>query len=180
MGTIEQRPPAFSALKVAGRRAYALARAGQSVELAPRIVRVDRFEIVGYAYPELSVEIECGSGTYVRSLGRDLAERAGTGAVMSALERTAIGPFEIGSAVDVDTLTPENLAAALLPPVLAVRGLMSEVVVSDADVRRLANGQSIGLAPEPSERRVDRARRSTSAAGSSPSSRGAMMVAMGR
>ncbi len=139
VGTIEQRPPAFSALKVEGRRAYALARAGQSVELAPRSVRIDRLEVTGYEYPTLSLEIECGSGTYVRSLGRDLAQRVGTGAVMSALVRTAIGPFEIASAVDVDTLTRETLAAAVLPAVLAVSAVDERA--GGGRCRRGATGQ---------------------------------------
>ena len=148
VGSIEQRPPDFSALKVAGRRAYALARAGEPVDLQPRTVRVDRLEIVNYDYPKLALEVECGSGTYVRSLGRDLAERVGSGAVMSALVRTAIGPFEIGSSVDVDALTSETLAAVLLPPVLAVRPLMREIQVTAAEVARLANGRSIDWAAE--------------------------------
>ena len=109
-GEIQQRPPAFSALKVAGRRAYDLARAGESPELAPRGVRILRLAVTRYDYPELCLEVECGSGTYMRSLGRDLAERAGSAAVMSALVRTAIGPFTLTEAVDAETLTRENLA----------------------------------------------------------------------
>lgn len=143
-GEIEQRPPNYSALKVAGRRAYDLARAGQQVELAPRRVRIHRLEIVRYEYPELCMDVECGRGTYVRSLGRDLAERTGTAAVMSALERTAIGRFTIAEAVDPDTLTAGNLSDRLLPPVLAVRGLMAEIVVSEAERQRIAHGLAIG------------------------------------
>ena len=86
-------PRRFRRLKVAGRRAYALARAGQSVELAPRPIQVHRLEITALRISRAGLEIDCGSGTYVRSLGRDLAELAGTAAVMSALVRTAIGPF---------------------------------------------------------------------------------------
>ena len=88
VGRIAQRPPAFSALKVAGRRAYKLARAGQPPQLAPRPVEIFAAEIKSYQYPELVMEVECGSGTYIRSLGRDLAESLGTAAVMSALVRT--------------------------------------------------------------------------------------------
>jgi tRNA pseudouridine55 synthase len=144
-GEIEQRPPEFSALKVSGRRAYSLARAGQPVELAARAVQIHRLEIVRYEYPELGLDVECGSGTYIRSLGRDLAERAGTAAVMASLVRTAIGRFTIENAIEPGLVTRENLAGHLLPAVLAVRGLMSEAVVSEGDVVRLANGLSISL-----------------------------------
>ncbi len=143
VGDLMQRPPAFSALKVAGRRAYALARSGQEVELAPRAIHIHRLEIVRYEYPELCLDIECGSGTYVRSLGRDLAERCGIGAVMSALTRAAIGCFTLETAIDPDTLVRDTIADHLLPAVLAVRGLMSERVVSEEDVKALSHGLPI-------------------------------------
>src|SRR5262245_35406014 len=94
IGTIEQRPPAYSALKVAGRRAHKLARRGEAVELAPRPVEIHAIELLRYEYPEMELRIDCGSGTYVRSLGRDVAEAVDTGAVMAALRRLAIGPFQ--------------------------------------------------------------------------------------
>jgi tRNA pseudouridine55 synthase len=150
-GDIEQRPPAFSALKVSGRRSYSLARAGEAVELAPRVVHIERIEIVRYEYPELCLDVACGSGTYIRSLGRDLAERVGSGAVMSDLVRTAIGLFTIDAAIDVRLLTSENIAAHLLPANWALRGLMSEQVVSAAEVARLANGLPIPLVDPPSD-----------------------------
>ncbi len=84
IGDIMQRPPAFSALKVAGKRAYALARRGQEVELTPRLVTIHRLRVMEYEYPRLVIDTECSSGTYIRSLGRDVAEALGTGAVMSA------------------------------------------------------------------------------------------------
>ncbi len=142
-GEIEQRPPAFSALKVSGQRAYALARAGREVDLAPRTVRVDRISIVHYEYPELQLDVECGGGTYVRSLGRDLAERARTGAVMSALVRTAIGAFTLEKAVDPAELTRDSLGEHLLPATAAIDGLMGVRVVSEAEIGRLANGLPI-------------------------------------
>ena len=95
VGTIRQRPPAYSALKVGGKRAYQLARAGQEVQLAARPIEVYSLSLQHYEYPEIVLDIQCGSGTYVRSLGRDLADGLGTGAVMSALERTAIGDFDL-------------------------------------------------------------------------------------
>lgn len=142
LGTIQQRPPAYSALKVQGQRAYDLARAGKPVDLAPRPVEIYGIEVLGYQYPELRLHIHCGSGTYVRSLGRDLAESLGTGAVMSALVRTAIGCFTLAEACDLATLTAEELAARLQPPSTAVAGLPS-VVLDERERRTLNFGQSI-------------------------------------
>jgi tRNA pseudouridine55 synthase len=143
VGSIMQRPPAYSALKVAGRRAYALARAGQEVELAPREVQVYRIEIVSYEYPVFCLDVECGSGTYIRSLGRDLAERVGTGAVMSALVRTAIGPFTLEAAIDPSELASDAIESRLLPAVLAVREHLSERTVSADEIARLDHGLAI-------------------------------------
>jgi len=122
-GRIQQRPPAYSALKVAGRRAYKLARKGLPVELKPRWITVDRLEVAGYDYPELKLEIECSSGTYIRSLGRDLAASLGTAAVMTALVRTAIGPFRIAEAISPDELTAASWRDHLLPSLRAVESL---------------------------------------------------------
>jgi tRNA pseudouridine55 synthase len=142
MGEILQRPPAYSALKIEGQRAYRLARRGQEVELAPRKVRVDRIEILEYDDPRLVLDIACGSGTYVRSLGRDVAQAVGTAAVMSALERTAIGPFRVEEACMLDELTSESLVDHLLPAVLAVGDLPKLTVKAD-DRRRIARGMAI-------------------------------------
>ena len=152
-GEIRQRPPAFSALKIAGQRAYDLARKGQEVDLEPRTIVVYRIEVVGYEYPELRLDIECGSGTYVRSLGRDLAESLGTAAVMSALVRTAIGGFRVQEALDLESLTTDNWTQHLLPPQRAVEAL-PQVTLADAEVRRVRSGQAIrcdGLPPDAGE-----------------------------
>jgi tRNA pseudouridine55 synthase len=145
-GPIQQRPPAFSALKLAGQRAYDLARQGRPVELSPRPVMVYAIEISRYEYPELVLEIECGGGTYVRSLGRDLAESLGTAAVMSALVRTAVGPFSIQEAVDPRQLTAENLASHLRPLSAAVE-MFPQVVLSAEEVGRIRNGLTIRREP---------------------------------
>lgn len=142
VGRIQQRPPAFSALKVDGRRAYDLARQGRDVELQPRAVQVYRIDVSAYNYPELTLEVECGTGTYVRSLGRDLAESLGTGAVMSALVRTAVGGFRLEEAVALAELTPETWMGHLLPPDRAVQGL-PRVALSPEEVARIGSGQSI-------------------------------------
>ncbi len=142
VGRIEQRPPAFSALKVAGRRAYKLARRGEPVELKPREVVVHKIEVASYDYPELVLEVQCGSGTYIRSLGRDLAESVGTAAVMSALVRTAIGRFRLEDAVDPGRLTHAGIRELLQPPLTAVESL-PRVTLSKAEVVEIGHGRTI-------------------------------------
>jgi tRNA pseudouridine55 synthase len=142
VGRIEQRPPAYSALKIEGRRAYDLARKGRPVELQPREVTIYRLEIVAYQYPQLVLRVECGSGTYIRSLGRDLAESLGTAAVMSALVRTAVGDFRIEEAADPCQLTPESCQARLEPLVRAVEAL-PKIVLAAEEITRLQNGLTI-------------------------------------
>ncbi|MFH1920245.1 MAG: tRNA pseudouridine(55) synthase TruB [Planctomycetota bacterium] len=141
-GRIQQRPPAYSALKIAGRRAYELARKGEQVELKPRSVMVYRLEAVAYDYPKLRLEIECGSGTYVRSLGRDLAESLGTAAVMSGLVRTAIGSFRIEDSVDPGHLNRQNWTDCLLPPMRAVE-FLPQVELTAEEIARVRTGQAI-------------------------------------
>ncbi|MEX2285561.1 MAG: tRNA pseudouridine(55) synthase TruB [Planctomycetaceae bacterium] len=120
VGSIEQVPPQFSAVHVQGRRAYSLARGGQSVELRARPVDVHQIRLTGIEFPELELEIVCGSGTYIRSIARDLGERLGCGALMSRLVRTAVGPYALNSAIDFDRLTADSLSDVLLPPTSAL------------------------------------------------------------
>jgi tRNA pseudouridine55 synthase len=142
MGRIEQRPPAYSALKVAGRRAYNIARGGGIVDLAPRTIEVHELRIVCYDYPELELMIRCGSGTYVRSLGRDLAEAVGTGAVMSGLRRLAIGPFNVEDAIQLLELDLSVIHSCLLSPLLAV-GDLPAVRLDDHETKCVVQGQLI-------------------------------------
>lgn len=123
LGRIEQVPPQYSAVKVRGERAYAMARAGRKAELAPRAVQIDRLDLLAFDGVELSLEVECGSGTYVRAIGRDLGTALGTGAVMSRLVRTRIGPFLLEAAAPLDAITRESLPSRLLPAALAVADL---------------------------------------------------------
>lgn len=140
VGTIQQRPPVFSALKVAGKRAYELARKGKAVELKARPVTIHSLEVVEYRYPELVLDLRCSAGTYVRSLGRDLAESLGTGAVMSALVRTAVGPFRVEEAVDARQLNAQTVRASLQP---AQRALPDapQLRLTDAELSLLEGGQ---------------------------------------
>lgn len=147
LGDIEQVPPAHSAVKVRGKRAYKLARAGKTVELSPRVVRVHRLAIRRYEYPELELDIECGSGTYVRSIGRDLAAAMGTRAVMSALERTAIGKFRIEEAMALDEANAGSMARHMQPALAAVPDLR-RVTISSAQRNELRHGRPISMPPD--------------------------------
>ncbi len=147
-GTIMQVPPQFSAVHVGGRRAYKAARRGLAVEVEPRPVVVHRIELREYAYPELAVDIECGSGTYIRSIGRDLGNALGCGAVMSALVRTAIGEFTLDSAVkpsDLET-EPSSLSHYLLPTLQAVAHLPRRQCDSD-ECTALLQGRAVPAEP---------------------------------
>ncbi len=127
-GVIEQRPPAFSAIKVGGRRAYAMARAGETVELASRIVTIERFDLVDWDEtdpdrPIAIVDVLCSAGTYVRALARDLGTVLGNAAYLGALRRTAAGSFTIEDTISLDDVraAAADGPAGLLPRLLADR-----------------------------------------------------------
>jgi tRNA pseudouridine55 synthase len=137
-----QRPPAFSAKHVDGRRAHELARAGVAVDLAAAPVTVHAIELVDFDADRLVLDVACSTGTYIRSLARDLGERLGCGAHLSALRRTRSGGFGLESAVDLRGLEPAEAASRLLP----LSGLLLEVpavVVGDAGLRALLQGRPL-------------------------------------
>jgi tRNA pseudouridine55 synthase len=144
LGTIEQQPPSFSALRVRGKRAYALARAGEAIPLAARKVRIDRLQLREYDYPQMRLSVLCGSGTYIRSLGRDVARAVGTSAVMSELCRTAVGPFRLEDSTSLEALTAGGVEQQLLPPAAAV-GHLARVVLDDDGTRELRHGTLLEL-----------------------------------
>ena len=118
VGEIMQTPPVYSAMKVGGRRAYRLARAGETPELEPRPVVIHACDLVAYGWPIAEIDVRCGRGTYIRSLARDLGRTLGTGGMLDALRRTGVAPFGIDRAVTLDAL-PEVLAQDdLLDPAL--------------------------------------------------------------
>ncbi len=142
LGTILQRPPSFSALKVSGKRSYVLARRGQVVELVPRPISIRSLRLVSWERPKLELEIECGSGTYIRSLARDMAQRLGTSGVLTALARTRIGPFCLEASIDPAMLRTEELAGHVQPLMAGICGLPQRTVLPD-EVHRLHQGQAI-------------------------------------
>ncbi len=104
VGTQQQQPPAYSAIKVNGQRAYKLARAGKAVELPTRTITIYSLELLHYSYPEVKLRAHVGSGTYIRSLAEDIGTALGTGAYCSALRRTQIGEWRIDDAKTIDLL----------------------------------------------------------------------------
>ncbi|MFN3745590.1 MAG: tRNA pseudouridine(55) synthase TruB [Hyphomicrobiaceae bacterium] len=153
LGEILQTPPAFSAIKVDGQRAYDLARQGEAVKLEARPVQIDRLELVDMPAPDTSVfEAECGRGTYVRALARDIGRALGCLGHVTALRRTRVGPFEEAQAVTIEEL--EEAAKlddggaelkSLLRPVESALAELLEVNVSQSDAARLARGQPVLL-----------------------------------
>jgi len=149
-GEIIQVPPRFSALKVEGARAYELARDEEQFELEPRPVSIARLTLV--AHPDKDhciLETECGKGTYVRALARDLGRALGSHGHVAALRRTRVGPFGEDRAVSVERLEAlasdrDDLVTALEPVEIALRGIPA-LAVSAADAARLRRGQPVLL-----------------------------------
>jgi tRNA pseudouridine55 synthase len=146
LGTIDQVPPDHSAAKIDGRRAYALARQGREVSLAPRPVMIHAISLLDYDYPRLDLEVRCGKGTYIRSLARDLGERLGCGAYLESLRRTRVGHFRAQDALDLDADRDAALNR-LLPLAEAVRDLRT-LVLAEEQVARLRTGQGVPLVPD--------------------------------
>ena len=113
LGEISQTPPAFSAIKVGGQRAYKLARQGKEVKLQPRKVTVHRLQVTEYEYPILKFSTEVSSGTYIRSLAADIGAKLGTGAYLSGLRRTQVGKFYIENALKVEDLSFSDIEKRL-------------------------------------------------------------------
>jgi tRNA pseudouridine55 synthase len=144
VGQVVQTPPEYSAVKIKGRRAYDLARAGKAVEIAPRLVQIDRIEAIGYSWPHLELEIDCSKGTYIRAIARDLGETLGCGGLVETLDRTRIGPFTKEHATDPRALSRENIAAVIRPPREAVAHLKT-VVIDAAEIAAVTQGKMIAM-----------------------------------
>lgn len=100
--SVEQIPPAYSAIHIEGRRAYEMARNGEDVKMRPRWVRIDAIELLNYDWPTATIRVTCGKGTYIRSIGRDLGVALGTGGHLSALRRTAVGRYRVEEAKPIE------------------------------------------------------------------------------
>jgi tRNA pseudouridine55 synthase len=140
-GEIQQTPPAYSALKVAGQRAYSVARRGGAVTLEPRRVMI--YDLRIFSEEPLILEVTCSKGTYIRSLARDIAQALGTVGYLAHLVRTRVGPFLLSTAVTIDAL---DVARALLPPDAAVPQA-PVLTVSEPDLARVRNGLAVPAPP---------------------------------
>jgi tRNA pseudouridine55 synthase len=148
-GEIEQVPPRYSAIKVAGQRAYDLARGGESFDLEPRIVWIERIELADMPDADHAVfEVTCGPGAYMRGLGRDIARALGTVGHITALRRTRVGPFREENAISLDALRSFEDSAAVLQHLLPVETALDDIpalALTDSEARRLQNGQAVSL-----------------------------------
>ncbi|BDB43471.1 MULTISPECIES: tRNA pseudouridine(55) synthase TruB [Mycobacterium] len=147
-GDISQVPSAVSAIKVAGRRAYQLARAGEVVELAARPVRIDRFEVLAVrrsdGLVDLDVRVDCSSGTYIRALARDLGDALGVGGHLTSLRRTRVGRFDLNHAVTLDELAERPRLSLSLDEACLLMFPRRELTAEEADAA--ANGRALAVA----------------------------------
>ena len=149
IGEIEQMPPAYSALKIEGKRAYDLARAGETVELALRKVTIERLELIGRPDADhADFVVGCGKGTYIRSLGRDLALSLGTVGHLSALRRTRAGPFTEAQAISLPKLEALGHIPALFGALASVATALDDIpalALTETQADRLRQGQPVFL-----------------------------------
>lgn len=162
IGEIEQIPPMHSAIKVGGKKLYELARQGKTIERKPRAVTIHAIVALSWRSPVLELEIECGSGVYIRSLAHDLGEALGVGAYLSSLTRTASGAFKIGDSLSLDSITTTGeWLHQLVPPYVALAEY-TRVNLHTEDIESLRQGRFIRRPPELADHTVfafDRANR---------------------
>ncbi len=153
LGAVQQKPPAYSAIKIDGERAYDLARAGEEVDLAARTVEIHGLRIVDWPSPsQTTFEVECGKGTYVRSLARDLGRATGWLGHVVFLRRLAVGPFREGDMISLEKLeelshrpASENSFAGLIRPIETVLDGIPALAMMEAEAKRLRQGQRVPL-----------------------------------
>jgi tRNA pseudouridine55 synthase len=152
-GDIEQMPPAYSALKIDGERAYKKARRGETVELKSRTVSIFGLKVLNYIDSDhTEFEAECGKGTYIRSLGRDLARHLGTVGHISVLRRTQVGPFEIKQAISLDKINDLSHNYALNSYLLPVETALADIPalpLTGPQAERLHHGQTVRVLDAP-------------------------------
>jgi tRNA pseudouridine55 synthase len=149
VGDIEQVPPAHSAVKVKGRRAYELAREHAAVVLAPRRVRIERFDLLGMPDADRAdFEVVAGKGAYMRSLIRDLARRLGTFGHVAALQRIAVGPFSLERAISLENLQSLVHSSRLDEVLLPVESVLVDIpalALTEAEAGRMKRGEAVSL-----------------------------------
>ena len=141
IGRIEQIPPKYSAKKINGKKAYEMARKGNDFELKPSVVAINSINLVSYNKAILKLEINCGSGTYIRSLGRDIASKLNTFATMVSLVRTELGGFNLSQAIDIKDNSNEDITSHLIPIDSVFKNI--DTLDNEDIVKRLLNGQTV-------------------------------------
>ncbi|MBQ9791679.1 MAG: tRNA pseudouridine(55) synthase TruB [Clostridia bacterium] len=142
-GKSMQLPPKYSAKKVNGAKAYDLARAGVEFELKPKEIDISRFELLSYEDKKYSFVIECSSGTYIRAIGRDLADLIGTPVCMIKLVRVESGIFNTNNSIGFDSLMEKNSIKEFVMPVEAIFPSFNVVEVNDTEAKHLLNGRNV-------------------------------------
>ena len=144
IGKIEQVPPAYSAIKTGGERAYRKMRQGKKVDLPARTVQIDACDISSYTYPDLLIHVACGSGTYIRSLAHDLGAAFRCGAYLSSLHRTMVGKWSVESAAD-----PEKVVWGQVIPLKDILSSFEGVEITEEEAEDLCHGRSINREVKP-------------------------------
>lgn len=143
IGEISQLPPAYSAIKIQGKRACDRVRAGETVTMTPRKVRIERLEIIDFEKGVLTLELDCSKGTYVRTIAHDIGQKLGCGAATDAIRRLSVGPFLVENAVSPDAVLS---TADLLPVEKAVEHIPGIKLRSDSWVGALLHGNAVPAA----------------------------------
>ncbi len=146
VGPIEQTPPDFSAIRVNGKRAYRLAHRGKEFTIQPRPVTIYSSRLIRYDFPYFEIECCCSSGTYMRSLGRDIAALLGTRCVMVELSRSAVGPFNLGRCASLLDVKEDTFHEKLVDPLEAFSGLPI-VALGEYDIERISRGVKYECSP---------------------------------
>lgn len=154
-GEIEQVPPRFSAIKIDGQRAYDLARGGEEIEMAPRQTWIESLELLDCSGETARFRCICGKGTYMRSLGRDIARALGTVGHIVNLRRESVGPFTVENAISLEKL--EEIGHSAVLPVETVLGDIPALVLNEREAAQLKNGQSVSFIARPDMERLHRA-----------------------
>lgn len=159
IGDIQQTPPKFSAIKIDGQRAYDLARAGEDVEIKSREVYIESLELLDMRKHEADFRMVCGKGTYVRSLGRDLAEKLGTKGYISALRRDAVGGFTTETSISLDKLEELRDSARLGEALLPIQTALDDIpalALKENEIAPLKNGQALSFVSKPDFSRLEK------------------------
>ena len=141
LGQIQQVPPIYSAKKINGRKAYDIARKGETIELKPSTIFIKNLEILDFKDKILTLKIECGAGTYIRAIGRDIAKELNTLATMTELTRTEVGIFKLEDSINLKDLTKEEIISKILSTDITFNHL--PIIEDETLVFRLINGQTV-------------------------------------